>query len=135
MSQSAAWRRMRSFPLPAPPCHNPPIHQAPAPCQSTGFGDTAASAVGSLLGRTPICHGSRKTVEGTVAAAAATLAAWWLLAAALHVGGGDGGAALGISSWPALVAATTLSCLLEAATTQLDNIFMPLHYFALLCLL
>ncbi|KAL4424664.1 hypothetical protein ABPG77_004471 [Micractinium sp. CCAP 211/92] len=100
-----------------------------------GFGDTAASAVGSLLGRTPICHGSRKTVEGTVAAAAATLAAWWLLAAALHVGGGDGGAALGISSWPALAAATTLSCLLEAATTQLDNIFMPLHYFALLCLL
>lgn len=99
-----------------------------------GFGDTAASAVGSLLGRRPICRGSKKTVEGTGAAAVAALAAWWLLAAALSTGS-SGSSALGIASWPALAAATVLSCLLEAATTQLDNIFMPLHYFALLCLL
>lgn len=65
----------------------------------------------------------------------AAMAAWWLLAAALSAGGASDAAALEIASWPALAAATALSCLLEAVTTQLDNIFMPLHYFALLCLL
>ena len=33
---------------------------------------------------------------------------------------------------PGLVVATAAACLLEAATTQLDNIFVPLQYFALL---
>ena len=33
---------------------------------------------------------------------------------------------------PGLVVATGAACLLEAATTQLDNIFVPLQYFALL---
>ena len=28
--------------------------------------------------------------------------------------------------------ATVASCLLEAATTQLDNIFLPLHHLAML---
>ncbi|KAI7845351.1 hypothetical protein COHA_001058 [Chlorella ohadii] len=31
-----------------------------------------------------------------------------------------------------ILGATALSCLLEGVTTQLDNVFMPLHYFALL---
>ena len=38
-----------------------------------------------------------------------------------------GGVALG-----PLVFATVASCLLEAATTQLDNIFLPLHHLAML---
>jgi dolichol kinase len=46
-----------------------------------------------------------------------------------------GGGVLIVSSWGQLAGATVLSCLLEATTTQLDNIFMPLHHFALLCLL
>ncbi|KAL4855514.1 Dolichol kinase EVAN [Chlorella vulgaris] len=110
-----------------------------------GLGDTAASAVGSLVGRRPICRGSRKTVEGTAAAAGATLLGWSLLAAAQHAaaesGGGGAGVAwlgslpLGLMGWAGLCAATVLSCLLEATTLQLDNVFVPLQYFALLCLL
>ena len=112
----------------------------PAARWCAGLGDTAASAVGSLLGRWRICRGSRKTVEGTCAAAAATLAGWWLLAAADLVGAGGGGpagsaCAAGGAWWARLVAATALSCVLEAVTEQLDNLFVPLHYFALLCLL
>lgn len=95
--------------------------------------------MGSLYGRHPLCRGSSKTVEGTAAAAAATLAAWWALAAAARALGGGGAVALaaggGGSGWAGLAAATALSCLLEGVTTQLDNVFMPLHYFALLCLL
>lgn len=123
--------------------HKPPhcIHPAkPSP----GFGDTAASAVGSLYGRHPLCHGCSKTVEGTAAGAAAMLAAWGLLAwaeAAMASSSGGGGLwvpiqwTVGGSGWPLLAGATALSCLLEGVTTQLDNVFMPLHYFALLCLL
>ncbi|PRW21040.1 dolichol kinase EVAN [Chlorella sorokiniana] len=104
-----------------------------------GFGDTAASAVGSLFGRHRLCHGSNKTVEGTAAAVVATLAAWAALAAFGSVSLGSAGAAsaglaqlqqLGV--WVRLAGATVLSCLLEGVTTQLDNVFMPLHYFALL---
>lgn len=113
--------------------------------------------MGSLWGRCPICRGTKKTLEGTAAAVAATLAAWALLlasaASAGHAGGaggssssgssGDGGfefpggqLAAGLAGgWVPLAAATALSCLLEAVTTQLDNIFMPLHYFALLAAL
>ena len=37
----------------------------------------------------------------------------------------------GVALWP-LAFATVASCLLEAATTQLDNIFLPLHHLAML---
>ena len=36
-------------------------------------------------------------------------------------------------TWLGVFTATAAACLLEAATTQLDNIFVPLQYFALLC--
>lgn len=104
-----------------------------------GFGDTAASAIGSLYGRRCLCPDTSKTWEGTAAAVAATLAAWAALAvlgsAAL---GSAGAAAAGLAHlqqpgvWVRLAGATALSCLLEGVTTQLDNVFMPLHYFALL---
>lgn len=114
----------------------------PCPHLLAGFGDTAASAIGSLFGRHRLCHGSNKTVEGTAAAVAATLAAWAALAAAgAAVLGDAGAAAAGLAqlqqpgAWVRLASATVLSCLLEGFTTQLDNVFMPLHYFAmLLCL-
>lgn len=112
----------------------------PSPCPPfAGFGDTAASAVGSLFGRHRLCKDSSKTWEGTAAAVVATLAAWAALAslgtAALgHAAAGAAGLAqlqqLGV--WVRLGGATVLSCLLEGVTTQLDNVFMPLHYFALL---
>jgi hypothetical protein len=37
----------------------------------------------------------------------------------------------GVALWTVLVA-TVASCGLEAATTQLDNIFLPLHHYAML---
>ena len=88
-----------------------------------------------LVGRVPLCRGSRETVEGTAAAAGATLAAWALLAAALPAAGGAAGRGQLGCSWARLAGATALSCLLEGVTTQLDNVFMPLHYLALLCML
>ena len=95
--------------------------------------------MGSLIGRRPLCRGSSKTVEGTAAAVIATLTAWAALAVAGTAALGEGAAAaagLGQlqrgSVWVRLAGATLLSCLLEGVTTQLDNVFMPLHYFALL---
>jgi dolichol kinase len=64
-------------------------------------------------------------VEGTLAGAAATLLAWALLAAA-------SGQRLGAVSWAKLWGATMLSSLFEAVTPQLDNLFVPLHYYAVL---
>ena len=104
-----------------------------------GFGDTAASAVGSLYGRRRLCPDTNKTWEGTAAAVVTTLAAWAALAALGSAAlGSAGAAAAGLALlqqpgvWLRLAGVTALSCLLEGVTTQLDNVFMPLHYFALL---
>jgi dolichol kinase len=102
-----------------------------------GVGDTMASVVGRRWGRTPVARGSPKTVEGTAGGAAAALAAWGALAWAAPAlreasswgGGGGGGVAAGFA------AATAAAAVLEAATAQLDNLVVPLQYFALLCLL
>jgi dolichol kinase len=85
----------------------------------------------------PINDGSRKTLEGTLAGALSTLAAWW---AVLFVALGGhpvaplprGAAAaswLGRLQWQQLAAATAGACLLEACTSQLDNILIPLWAF------
>ena len=104
----------------------------------TGLGDAAASIVGSLVGRVPIAPGSHKTVEGTLAGAAMSMAAWVSLIQsqcipvpefAWNIGG-----EMGSSKWMVpMLGATLLSSLLEAATEQLDNLFIPVHYFTLLC--
>lgn len=77
-------------------------------------------------------------MEGTAGGVLATLVGWAALLAAA-ASGGDGAAFYAIAApgagWVALVGATAGACLLEAATTQLDNVFVPLHLFALLCLL
>jgi CDP-diglyceride synthetase len=93
-----------------------------------GFGDTAASIVGRALGRTPLYIGAHKTVEGTAAGAAAALAGWVAVLAAAPLGA----AHAGWSDWRwvvALSAATMGACLLEAVTSQLDNILIPLWFF------
>ena len=89
--------------------------------------------------------GSVKTVEGTLGGIVCTLAAWAVLFAvcccvtpALSSAGSSEGTVVGLGlatgvSWAGLAVATAAACLLEAATTQLDNIFVPLQYFALLC--
>lgn len=102
----------------------------------TGAGDAAASVIGSQYGQWPIARDSNKTVEGTVASVLASLAAWLALSGAFGVplmSGSWGGSGVWAPAW--LVTSTVLSSLLEASTDQLDNIFVPLHYFSLLCCL
>ncbi|KAL6772279.1 hypothetical protein ACKKBG_A29615 [Auxenochlorella protothecoides x Auxenochlorella symbiontica] len=96
-----------------------------------GFGDSAASLVGRLWGEHALAADNPKTWEGLAAGSAATLAGWVgvaLLSSALP------GVAL-LSPPPTqggLLAATSLSCFLEAVTGQLDNAVLPLHYYTLL---
>lgn len=93
-----------------------------------GFGDTAASVVGRTWGRVPIYNGSHKTREGTLAGMVCTLVAWaavlGMCACCTHQ------AALWPTArqWLSLAAATTWACMLEACTSQLDNILIPLFY-------
>lgn len=94
-----------------------------------GIGDAVASVVGSLVGRVSICRGSTKTVEGTVAGAMAT---WVCMRLLLLQGGGGGGGGGAMVRWGV---ATFLSSLLEASTSQLDNLFIPLHFYTVLCCL
>ena len=107
-----------------------------------GLGDTAASVVGVLAGRTRLFAGSRKTVEGTLAGAAAMLLgcaglwAWdrWAARAGLA------DSCMGIcpqhnaASWPVVAMVTVGAALLEAVTHQLDNLVVPIYYAAHLLL-
>jgi hypothetical protein len=90
-----------------------------------GVGDTAASMVGKLLGRVPIHAGSRKTVEGTVAGIASSLGAWCLLLWAVGMGVPGG---ISWAWWLQLLLATAGAGLMEAVTSQLDNVLLPLWY-------
>lgn len=90
-----------------------------------GVGDTAASMVGKLLGRVPIHAGSRKTVEGTVAGIASSLGAWCLL---LWAGGMGVPGGMSWCWWLQLLLATAGAGLMEAVTSQLDNVLLPLWY-------
>ena len=92
--------------------------------------------------------GTSKTVEGTLGGMAASLAAWGLIAVACRWTQGvglsaasswpwsqGGGLIAGLSkqagvSWYIVAGGVFASCMLEASTTQLDNIFLPLHHFA-----
>ena len=107
---------------------------------ATGVGDAAASVVGSSCGRICVAPGSQKTVEGTVAGGVAMVVAWvgmvhahWIPPSSVLVGGGA--AVRDRGGWAMLVGASVLSSVLEASTDQLDNMFIPLHYFALICCL
>jgi dolichol kinase len=91
-----------------------------------GVGDTAASFVGKLFGRVPVHAGSSKTVEGTLAGISASLVAWVLVLGAVQLL--PGLSAHGFSWWAQLVGATAGAGLMEAATSQLDNILLPLWY-------
>lgn len=93
-----------------------------------GFGDTAASVVGRLIGRHPVVLGGKKTWEGAGGGVGFTLLGWWLTLACCEATGEL------VQRWESLilVGATLLSCFLEAVTTQLDNLFVPLHYLTLL---
>ena len=84
-----------------------------------------ASLVGVHLGRTRWPR-SRKTLEGSLAAVASMLL---LLALLLHLGGELPRRA---APWAALAAAVALAAVLEAATSQIDNLFLPLFFCSVL---
>lgn len=104
---------------------------------SLGIGDTMASVVGSRFGRIRIANDSNKTVEGTVAGVGSMLAACILLSPFLPSSPELSTFSMNSTSngqWASVGIATIVAGLLEAFTTQLDNAFVPLIYFSLLCL-
>lgn len=79
------------------------------------------------------CAESKKTVEGTIGGAVVTIVAWVALIGVARWSDPKGTILPDASGWACLVASTAAASLLEASTTQLDNVFLPLHIFSLLC--
>ena len=112
------------------------LHGMPVPAlagiMALGVADTAASAIGKRWGRHRICHGTKKTMEGTFGAMACTMLSWAALDTILAVCSSQALIVLCSPMWASLLVSSTLSCILEASTTQLDNIIIPIHYMAML---
>ncbi|KAK4482649.1 hypothetical protein RD792_009813 [Penstemon davidsonii] len=83
---------------------------------SLGIGDTMVITV-------------EKTIEGTAAGITSVLAACFVLLPLLAATG-----YIFTMEWFPLIVAVTISGLLEAYTAQLDNAFIPLVFYSLLCL-
>ncbi|XP_022730868.1 dolichol kinase EVAN-like isoform X2 [Durio zibethinus] len=96
---------------------------------SLGIGDTMASMVGHKYGVLRWSKTGKKTIEGTAAGITSVLAACSVLLPLLASTG-----YILTQHWFPLLIAVTTSGLLEAYTTQLDNAFMPLVFYCLLCL-
>ncbi|KAK7272175.1 hypothetical protein RJT34_28612 [Clitoria ternatea] len=96
---------------------------------SLGIGDTMASMVGHKYGVLRWSKTGKKTVEGTAAGITSVLAACSLLLPLLASTGH-----ILTQHWFSLLLAVTVSGLLEAYTAQLDNAFIPLFFYSLLCL-
>ena len=86
-----------------------------------GLADSAASALGRKFGRHKLL-GTKKTVEGTLGGVVFNLLGWAVLSCFFE----------SERTFGSFVYASVASCLLEAGTTQLDNIFLPLHHLTLL---
>ncbi|KAK6926732.1 hypothetical protein RJ641_008451 [Dillenia turbinata] len=96
---------------------------------SLGIGDTMASVVGYKYGVLRWSKTGKKTVEGTAAGITSVLAACFVLLPLLASTG-----YILTQHWVSLFVAVTASGLLEAYTAQLDNAFIPLVFYGLLCL-
>ncbi|XAR60004.1 Dolichol kinase [Bertholletia excelsa] len=96
---------------------------------SLGIGDTMASLVGHKYGVLRWSKTGKKTVEGTAAGITSVLAACFVLFPLLATTG-----YIFAQNWVSLLLAVTVSGLLEAYTAQLDNAFIPLVFYSLLCL-
>uniref|UniRef100_A0A7C9DL87 dolichol kinase n=1 Tax=Opuntia streptacantha TaxID=393608 RepID=A0A7C9DL87_OPUST len=94
---------------------------------SLGIGDTMASMVGHKYGVLRWSKTGKKTIEGTAAGILSVLAACSFLLPVLASTGY-------IQNWSSLLLAVMASGLLEAYTAQLDNAFIPLAFYCLLCL-
>ncbi|XP_010520384.1 PREDICTED: dolichol kinase EVAN [Tarenaya hassleriana] len=100
---------------------------------SLGIGDTMASVVGHKYGVLRWSKTGKKTVEGTAAGITSVMAVCFVLVPVL--------ASTGFyilttqeEKWVSLLVAVTGSGMLEAYTAQLDNAFIPLVFYSLLCL-
>lgn len=96
---------------------------------SLGIGDTMASMVGHKYGVLRWSKTGKKTVEGTAAGITSVLAVCSVLLPLLASTG-----FILSQHWLSLLVAVIVSGLLEAFTTQLDNAFIPLVFYSLLCL-
>ncbi|XP_034220693.1 dolichol kinase EVAN isoform X2 [Prunus dulcis] len=96
---------------------------------SLGIGDTMASVVGHKYGVLRWSKTGKKTIEGTAAGITSVLAACSVLLPLLASTG-----YILTEHWGSLLVAVTVSGLLEAYTAQLDNAFIPLIFYSLLCL-
>ncbi|XP_062082198.1 dolichol kinase EVAN [Humulus lupulus] len=96
---------------------------------SLGIGDTMASMVGHKYGVLRWSKSGKKTIEGTAAGITSVLATCSILLPLLASTG-----YIVTEHWFSLIVAVTVSGLLEAYTTQLDNAFIPLVFYSLLCL-
>uniref|UniRef100_A0ACD6A564 Uncharacterized protein n=1 Tax=Avena sativa TaxID=4498 RepID=A0ACD6A564_AVESA len=96
---------------------------------SLGIGDTMASMIGYKYGVLRWSKTGKKTIEGTAAGITSVLAACSILVSLLASSG-----YILSQHLLSLSVAVTLSLLLEAYTTQLDNAFIPLVFYSLLCL-
>ncbi|PKA65407.1 dolichol kinase [Apostasia shenzhenica] len=96
---------------------------------SLGIGDTMASMVGHKYGVLRWSKTGKKTIEGTAAGITSVLASCSVLLPLLASTG-----FILSQHWLSLVMAVTVTGLLEAYTTQLDNAFIPLVFYSLLCL-
>ncbi|KAG7268205.1 hypothetical protein CRUP_022894 [Coryphaenoides rupestris] len=93
---------------------------------AVGVGDTVASMFGSTMGeiRWP---GTKKTMEGTATSVFAQIiavAVFLIFDASINLN----------SSYSWIVGSITLVAMLEAYTSQIDNLFLPLYLFILLLL-
>ncbi|KAJ0963626.1 hypothetical protein J5N97_028748 [Dioscorea zingiberensis] len=96
---------------------------------SLGIGDTMASMVGHKCGVRRWSKNGKKTIEGTAAGITSVLVACSILLPLLASTG-----YIPSQHWISLLLAVTLTGLLEAYTAQLDNAFIPLVFYSLLCL-
>ncbi|KAI3461395.1 hypothetical protein Pfo_018058 [Paulownia fortunei] len=96
---------------------------------SLGIGDTMASMVGHKYGVLRWSKTGKKTIEGTAAGITSVLAACFVLLPLLAATG-----YIFTMHWFSLIVAVTTSGLLEAYTAQLDNAFIPLIFYSMLCL-
>ncbi|XP_075166599.1 dolichol kinase [Haematobia irritans] len=91
-----------------------------------GFGDTAASVIGSKWGRTKWKNSSR-SMEGTVAFVIYVLLPIVILQLMEFV-------QLNETQWCFIVLATLVSALVEARTDQIDNLVLPLVFYIIVSL-
>ncbi|KAG9441921.1 hypothetical protein H6P81_017775 [Aristolochia fimbriata] len=96
---------------------------------SLGIGDTMASVVGHKYGVLRWSKTGKKTLEGTAAGIMSVFMACSVLIPFLASKG-----FILSQHWFSLLVAVGISGLLEANTVQLDNAFIPLVFYSLLCL-